>query len=345
MDGWDVRAEVTGETPVPLHRLKTCATADRLEACSTDCGGEAEPYRSERWRRFVNLTARMAHMTASKTLGLCVLLAVFLDGSTTTAQTVDATPTADESAALVESAPVEDPNPSDHTTSVDLNDVTEKLAPDESGQAESVESPNSATSSSSGGTRLVPPDPRKKPAGSEGFSFQSLIPSGSSWILRTLGALGIVISLLILLRVFLGRLAGPLAGAKAVGGVVEILARYPFGKGQSLVLLKLDRRILLVNQTGQGTTLITEMTEPEDVASILQRIQDDQGTSFDRRLEQLLHSDRGGASRGAQSGGADSSSIGSVVNVIDEEVNSPEFVDLTRQTKRSRTVRTVGREA
>lgn len=135
------------------------------------------------------------------------------------------------------------------------------------------------------------PLPRRSTAKSEKpdgvaskFSFDSI----PAWSLRTLGALAIVIFLILFLRGLIRRFAGPFAGIPAKGGVLEILARYPFGKNQSLVLLKLDQKILLLCQTPQNVQTITEVNEPEDVASLLKKIRDDNGESFDNKLERLL---------------------------------------------------------
>ncbi len=196
-------------------------------------------------------------------------------------------------------------------------------------------------------SRPLPPDPRQSKKStqasvvsqqgtndatqsvSEDSSFKSI--NTPDWILKTLGALGAVIGLILLLRPLLKRLAGPLGNARAPSGVIEALARYPFGKGQSLVLLKLDSRILLLCQTSQGSNLITEMTNPDDVASILRRVHDEKGESFNRKLEGLLH---GG-------GGND------VVNSHHGEVRgmstSPGIVDLTSEgTDRSWWTRILG---
>ncbi|GJQ28166.1 MAG: hypothetical protein HBSAPP03_00500 [Phycisphaerae bacterium] len=82
------------------------------------------------------------------------------------------------------------------------------------------------------------------------------------------------------------------AGGRAPSGVLEVLARYPVGRGATLVLLKLDRRLLLVCQhAGRGggaMETLTEITDPEEVASILLRTRDAQGDTLARKFEGLL---------------------------------------------------------
>jgi hypothetical protein len=54
---------------------------------------------------------------------------------------------------------------------------------------------------------------------------------------------------------------------------MEILARYPIARGQHLTLLKLGRRVLLVHQTGTAMSTLTEVADPDEVASLLSRIE------------------------------------------------------------------------
>lgn len=89
------------------------------------------------------------------------------------------------------------------------------------------------------------------------------------------------------------------AGGRAPSGVIEVLGRYPVARGQMLVLIKLDRRILLLGHSaptrsggvGGGFSTLSEITEPEEVASILTRVEEGTGESFAARYEQLLRGD------------------------------------------------------
>lgn len=103
-----------------------------------------------------------------------------------------------------------------------------------------------------------------------------------------------------------GGLMGELgAGGRAPSGVLSVLGRYPVSRGTTLVLLKVDRRVLLLCQSGSrgtGSTMSTlcEFTEAEDVASLLMKTRDEleasQAESFskvlkesDRRAEQAIN--------------------------------------------------------
>src|SRR5262249_34396680 len=83
-------------------------------------------------------------------------------------------------------------------------------------------------------------------------------PAGSTF--QTIAALAGVVALILVLGVVVKRVArrgGGLLGAlgpggRAPSGLLEVLGRYPVGRGATLVLLKLDRRILLLCQGGGG---------------------------------------------------------------------------------------------
>jgi hypothetical protein len=77
--------------------------------------------------------------------------------------------------------------------------------------------------------------------------------------------------------------------------VLEILGRYPVGRGTTLILLKMDRRILLLSQCGggklgrgAGMTTLSEVSDPEDVASILLKTRDEEQSTLAQRFQSML---------------------------------------------------------
>lgn len=87
------------------------------------------------------------------------------------------------------------------------------------------------------------------------------------------------------------------AGGSAPSGVLEVLGRYPVARGQLLVLVKIDRRVLLLGHgapgkggagVGGGFTTLCEISEPEEVASILQKVDDGSGQSFAAKFASTL---------------------------------------------------------
>jgi hypothetical protein len=125
---------------------------------------------------------------------------------------------------------------------------------------------------------------------------------GAATILSTALPLAGVLSLILgagaVIRVLAkrGGLKGALgAGGKAPSGILEVIGRYPIARGSTLVLLKVDRRLLLLSQTstgrlGLGATFapLTEITDPEEVGSILLKAQDAEGHSMTQRFRGML---------------------------------------------------------
>lgn len=88
-----------------------------------------------------------------------------------------------------------------------------------------------------------------------------------------------------------GGLAGQVgAGGKSPAGILSVLGRYPLGRGQTLLLLQVDRRILLLCQSASGkfgrtltTTTLSEIAHPDEVASIIAKAKGE-GAGFEDML-------------------------------------------------------------
>lgn len=123
--------------------------------------------------------------------------------------------------------------------------------------------------------------------------------------LQTVAALGGVLLLILGLSQLFKRLArsqGGLAGQIGAGGsaptgILEVIGRYPLGTGMTLVVLKFDRRVLLVangasgrGKHARGATMQTlcELSDPEDVASVLLKARNADGESIARSFERAL---------------------------------------------------------
>lgn len=95
-----------------------------------------------------------------------------------------------------------------------------------------------------------------------------------------------------------GGLAGQLgAGGSAPSGIIEVIGRYPISKGMTLVVLKFDRRVLLLSHAsgskGKGgqfasMQVLSELTDPEDIASILLKSRSESGDTIAQSFEQTL---------------------------------------------------------
>ena len=138
-----------------------------------------------------------------------------------------------------------------------------------------------------GGTK-----PQQKPAETSGFGT----------LTATAVPLAVVIGVIFIASLLFkraiksgGSLAAAIgAGGRAPAGLLEVLGRYPVARGQTLVLLKLDQRVLLLSQTQAarghpgGFTTLSEITDPADVASILSKVGESEATGPASRFNAML---------------------------------------------------------
>lgn len=159
----------------------------------------------------------------------------------------------------------------------------------------------------------VPGEQGKKLGGSpQAITTTTIAPTSgastsddSAWLLRTAASLVGVVVLIVgtafvvkkVARQQGGLMASLGPGGRAPSGVLQVLGRYPIARGTSLVLLKLDRRVLLLCQStgrrlGQGTSMSTlsEITDADEVASILVKSRDEEGESLAKKFESMLGS-------------------------------------------------------
>lgn len=115
------------------------------------------------------------------------------------------------------------------------------------------------------------------------------------WV-QTLIALAAVLALIFLARTILQRLmrrTGGLAASfgpagRAPSGVLEVLGRFPIARGQTLVLLRMDRRVLLLAQSSVGFRTLADVSDPDEVASLLIKSRDDEGATSAAQFNDLL---------------------------------------------------------
>jgi flagellar biogenesis protein FliO len=120
-----------------------------------------------------------------------------------------------------------------------------------------------------------------------------------------------------------------ITGGSRPSGVVQVLARFPIGRGTQLILLECGQRILLLEQqkgkTSTGLQTLSEFSSREDVAELRSRLEASnrsEDESFQKDLEKSL----GMYSRS----GATVKFVGSPMS----EADSMETVDLTRRRPR-----------
>lgn len=100
----------------------------------------------------------------------------------------------------------------------------------------------------------------------------AVLPGLDGGLVQTVAALAIVIGLMLALRAVLKR-SSVFRRVGRPAGLIDVLARYPIGRKQHLVVYRFARRILFVHQTGQDVTVLSEVTEPSEVALVLSRLE------------------------------------------------------------------------
>jgi flagellar biogenesis protein FliO len=161
---------------------------------------------------------------------------------------------------------------------------------------------------------------------SNGETWWSRIDPRSSDLARVLGALGLVVGLIIITRILLRRAGHSFLAARRPSGVVEILARYPIGRGEHIMLLKLVRRVVLLHRAGSTMTVLTEIADPDEVAMLLARVEAGSSSrhadQFHELLDRLVVESPRGARRTTRS-----------FDAVRPETT--EVVDLTRSSRRA----------
>lgn len=121
--------------------------------------------------------------------------------------------------------------------------------------------------------------------------------------LRTGASLGIVLVGIVVLAGVAkavvrknGAIGAALGAGASPAGILEVLGRYPIARGHSIILLKVERRILMLAHThgklragGGSISVLCQIDDPDDVASILLKAQEASGSSTAGRFQELLH--------------------------------------------------------
>ena len=159
-------------------------------------------------------------------------------------------------------------------------------------------------------------------------SVLAVLDPRTNGALRTAGALTLVMILLLATRSVLKRFGGPLTGGRP-SGVLQVLARFPIGRSQHLVLLQLGRRIVLVHQAKTGMTSLSEVSDPDEVAQLLARVEagssETRSAGFQTILGRLMN--HGSRQEWEQFGTGDRSTT---------RFGDGEVIDLTRRAPRHR---------
>ena len=132
----------------------------------------------------------------------------------------------------------------------------------------------------------------------EGVAKDSKLPERSSGMMSGLysalqvgGALAIVLGLILIGRAAMRKFV-PGAAVGSGKGVIETLARYPIGRSQSVVLLRIGSQIVALNQTKDQSQSILVISEPVEVAKIIGQIEGQDPTSIQASFNRVLSNAR-----------------------------------------------------
>lgn len=111
--------------------------------------------------------------------------------------------------------------------------------------------------------------------------------SSSGWIVKTLGALAVVIGLIFVVRSALGRVAGSMTSS-AFSPAVEVLSRVTVAPRNHILLVRLGKRVLVLGDSSAGLRRLADITEPDEVAGVLAAVSAGKPNSISRGFGQLL---------------------------------------------------------
>ena len=173
-------------------------------------------------------------------------------------------------------------------------------------------------------------------SGEEGgnAAWWSMFDPRQNEMLRVIAALAVVIGLLMAVRFMLRKGAGLPGMAGRPSGVLQILARFPVARGQSLVVLQLGGRIVLLHQSSTGMRTLSEVTDADEVASLLGRMEAGSTGREAERFGSMLkrfqaEHDRFGDVRRRRSAG-EVTTRDRIQGIGSSQANDNEVIDLTR---------------
>jgi len=167
-------------------------------------------------------------------------------------------------------------------------------------QAPATEAPGPATPPTPAATPPAESEPlpeiEQTPLGGKSITVGEpgeLTGSGvGSWGLQTAMALGVVITLIVLIRLGLKRLHGDAGSASA--GLVEVMARVPIAPKTHVLFLRIGERVIIAGQTQAGLNTLASFDDPDDVAEMLAHVEAAKPASISEGFSKLMRQfDRG----------------------------------------------------
>jgi flagellar biogenesis protein FliO len=124
------------------------------------------------------------------------------------------------------------------------------------------------------------------------FNSSGLAPDE---LFRMIGPLAAVLAAIGAIAFVARRFAGRRAGFGSQSNLIEILQTFPIARGHAVILLRLERRVLLLHKSGQVMTTLCEISDAEEAGALLARIEEHSRPTFAHRLARALHHPSSGA--------------------------------------------------
>lgn len=106
------------------------------------------------------------------------------------------------------------------------------------------------------------------------------------WALSTLAALGVVIALIFAARWVYTKMGGAVVARPSP--VIEVLSRTPVAPKNHVLLLRVGQRVLVVGDSSSGLSTLADVTDPEEVASLLQSVSTHSERSVSKSFNSLV---------------------------------------------------------
>ncbi len=100
---------------------------------------------------------------------------------------------------------------------------------------------------------------------------QKQVSTGFDWG-RLVVAMGVVLGLIVVLKFVVGRMY-PSLGANKGAKVVRVLSRSPITPRQNVMLLQVGRRVIVVGDSGGQLATLSEISDPDEVASLIGQLE------------------------------------------------------------------------
>ncbi len=166
--------------------------------------------------------------------------------------------------------------------------LAESTSGEQSGEVEEEGSVFNIGEAQTGTTPLLTRTPLLRPGSTDNAAdAETERPGTTTWLLKTLTALGIVVGLALAIRWVYIRLGGKVAAGSSP--VVEVLSRTAVAPRSHVMLLRVGGRVLVVSESSAGMRTLASLEDDQEVADILGAVSAAKPSSITRGFGQLLN--------------------------------------------------------